>query len=149
MNPPALCVSALVLIGSLGVSAAPQDDVVYDDEVTLVSFEGHTYPSIAEFARVSGDVVVSVTLNDDGSVKDAVALSGPRLLVPDAVANARKWKFMPNRQRRAVIVYEFRIDGNCLPDGRSLFLLFRPNVVSVSTCVPPVEAGLVFSHKEP
>ena len=141
MNRPALCVLALVLIGSLSVSAAPQDEVVYDDEVTLVSFEGHTYPSIALFAMVSGDVVVSVTLNDDGSVKDAVALSGPRLLVPDAVANARKWRFMPTRRRRAVIVYEFRADGKCLPDGRSLFLLFRPNVVSIRGCVLPVTAA--------
>ena len=135
-----LYVSLLVLIASLGVSGAPKDQVVYDDDVKLVRFEDLRYPRLAEVARVAGDVVVTVTMNDDGSVMDAVALSGPRLLVDAAIDNARTWRFVPNRLRRAIVVYEFRIEGACgHGGGRSLFRLLHPNVVSVSACGPPVD----------
>jgi TonB family protein len=135
----ALVVAASLLIGSLRVAAVPQD-VVYDDDVTLVSFAETPYPAIAASARIEGDVVVTVALSDDGSVKDAVALSGPRLLVPTAIDNARKWRFVSNRQRRAVIVYEFRLSFPCV---RGEFRVLRPNVAWVGGCKPSSTDGIV------
>jgi hypothetical protein len=73
-----------------------------------------------------------VTMNHDGSVKNAMALSDPKLLVAMAIDNARKWRFVPNRQRRAVLVFEFRIEGVCA-DGAtsSLFRLLHPKTSSL------------------
>jgi TonB family protein len=131
----ALCVSALVCVGSLGAPAAAQTQVVYDEDMTRVSFTDPTYPSLALSARVAGNVVVTVVLNDDGSVKSAVALSGPRLLVTGATDNARTWRFRPNRQQRAVIVYEFRLAPICV-DGPAIVRVIDPNIASVTGCVP-------------
>ena len=136
MNIRALCVSALLLVGSL-IVLAQQDQVVYDEDVTLVDSVEAPYPSLAKVTSAAGDVVVSVTLNDDGSVKKATPLSGNRILVMVATENAMKWRFKPNRQQRAVIVYEFRLTDKCTIVGESVFHVHPPNVASVSACIPP------------
>jgi len=52
-----------------------------------------TYPPLAKAARVSGSVVVEVTVDEDGKVISARALSGHPLLKDTAVAAARGWTF--------------------------------------------------------
>jgi TonB family protein len=146
MGIRALGVSALLLVGFLVVPAAQKDEVVYDEDVKVVSFEAAAiYPPIAESARVQGDVVVGVALNDDGSVKNAVALSGSKLLVSAAIDNAKKWKLAPNVQRRAVIVFEFRLPPTCANpfDVLHLVQLVRPNIASVCGRVPLASDGIV------
>jgi TonB family protein len=54
-----------------------------------------TYPPLARAARVSGTVVVEVTINTKGYVTSARALSGHPLLKEAAVAAARDWQFTP------------------------------------------------------
>ena len=54
-----------------------------------------TYPPLAKAARVSGSVVVEVTVDEEGSVISARALSGHPLLKDAAVGAARGWKFKP------------------------------------------------------
>ncbi len=49
-----------------------------------------------------------MTLDDQGKVVQAVALSGNDLLLPDCLVNAKKWRFKPNSMRAAVIVYNLR-----------------------------------------
>ncbi len=53
------------------------------------------YPPLAKAAKVSGSVVVEVTLDEEGKVISARALSGHPLLKDAAVAAARAWKFAP------------------------------------------------------
>jgi TonB family protein len=53
------------------------------------------YPPLAKAARVSGAVVVEVTLDEEGNVISARALSGHPLLKDAAVAAARDWRFKP------------------------------------------------------
>src|SRR5262249_38302702 len=53
------------------------------------------YPPLAKAARVSGAVVVEVTLDEEGNVISAKALSGHPLLKDSAVAAAMKWRFAP------------------------------------------------------
>ena len=84
---------------------------MYDDEVQLVSFADLDYPPGPRAARIQGLVVIAATLDDGGSVASASAISGPRALIGDAIANAKKWKFKPNHQKRVVIVYDFEIGG--------------------------------------
>lgn len=53
------------------------------------------YPAAAKKERVSGTVVVEVTVNETGNVISSRAVCGPDLLVPAAVEAARKWRFAP------------------------------------------------------
>ena len=56
-----------------------------------------TYPPLARAARVSGSVVVEVTVDESGNVMSARAVSGHPLLKDAAVAAARGWKFTPTQ----------------------------------------------------
>lgn len=56
-----------------------------------------SYPPMARAARVTGTVVVEVTIDEQGNVIAAKAISGPPLLKAAAVAAARGWKFTPTQ----------------------------------------------------
>jgi len=56
-----------------------------------------TYPPLAKAARVSGAVVVEVTVDEDGSVISARPISGHPLLKEAAVSAARSWRFTPTK----------------------------------------------------
>ncbi|HSB08371.1 MAG TPA: TonB family protein [Blastocatellia bacterium] len=53
------------------------------------------YPPLAKAARLSGSVVVEVTVDEEGNVISARAISGHPLLKDPAVGAARGWKFEP------------------------------------------------------
>jgi TonB family protein len=55
-----------------------------------------TFPPLAKAARVSGSVVVEVTVDEQGNVISARAISGHPLLSDAAVSAARGWKFAPS-----------------------------------------------------
>jgi TonB family protein len=55
------------------------------------------YPPVAKAAHVGGAVTVEVTVDEDGSVMSATALSGHPLLKGAAVQAARGWKFSPTK----------------------------------------------------
>lgn len=63
-------------------------------EAALVRSEPE-YPALATAARVSGTVEVEVTLDQEGNVKSARAISGHPFLKDAAVAAAQRWKFDP------------------------------------------------------
>jgi TonB family protein len=138
LNYLLLMVGAL-LIGVSCVCSAAQQDTLNDQDVKLVSFEDLLYPPAARMARVQGVVVVKVTLDDDGKVASAFAISGNKTLIPDTLANAKKWRFKSNPQKSAVIVYEFSLtDGACHDNSHSLFQLIHPNFVSITACSPVI-----------
>ncbi|HEX5706121.1 MAG TPA: energy transducer TonB [Pyrinomonadaceae bacterium] len=55
------------------------------------------YPEIAERARVEGQVVVRIVVDERGDVSTALAESGHPLLQQAAVNAVREWKFTPTR----------------------------------------------------
>jgi protein TonB len=55
------------------------------------------YPPLAKAAGVSGAVVVEVTVDEQGDVISARAISGHPLLKDSAMAAARGWKFTPTQ----------------------------------------------------
>ena len=69
-----------------------------------------------------------------------IALSGHDKLIPDCLANAKKWRFQPNAQHAAVIVYNFRMPyAACKSETLVSFsMLQAPNFVTVKACSVPV-----------
>jgi hypothetical protein len=103
----------------------------------VIDFEDLAYPAAALAQNVQGVVVTKVTLDDDGNILDVSALSGRKLLIPDCLANLRKWKFqiMSSGERTAIIVFDFEIkEGQCHDASRSLFQRFYSNLVFVTAC---------------
>lgn len=60
-----------------------------------ISLPKPTYPAIAKAAHASGTVVVQVTVDEDGSVASARAVSGHPLLQAAATQAARQARFTP------------------------------------------------------
>lgn len=55
------------------------------------------YPMAAKRARISGSVVVEVTVDENGKVLEASSLCGPGILAEAAVKAAHKWEFTPTQ----------------------------------------------------
>jgi TonB family protein len=55
------------------------------------------YPPQAKAENISGAVIVEVTINEEGDVMSARAVSGHPMLKDAAVAAAREWKFTPTK----------------------------------------------------
>ncbi len=53
------------------------------------------YPPIAQAARVSGTVVLRVTISASGSVEDVLVVSGPAMLQQSALDAVRTWHYKP------------------------------------------------------
>ena len=83
-----------------------------------ISLPAPEYPAIARQAKVSGAVAVQVTIDENGSVISARAVSGHPLLQGAAVAAARQAKFSPTLlmgepvKVNGVIVYNFGEPSN-------------------------------------
>jgi len=78
-----------------------------------VSLPAPNYPAIARAAHAEGNVVVRVTIDEEGNIIAAQAVSGHPLLQAAAVSAAREAKFTPTRlegkpvQVRGSLVYNF------------------------------------------
>ena len=78
-----------------------------------VSLPNPSYPEIARAAQVSGSVQVQVTIDEEGNVVEARAVSGHPLLQAASVEAARMAKFSPTRlsgepvRVNGVVVYNF------------------------------------------
>jgi TonB family protein len=119
---------------------AQQDATISDKEVKVVGYESLKYPALALQTSYQGVVVVRVKLDDSGKVIETAAISGHELLIPDCLANARKWRFQPNAHHAAVIVYRFQLSfaAKCQSEG-SFFTLETPNFVTIVDCVKTIQ----------
>ena len=112
-----------------------RETVIYDEDIHVLTFANMHYPRLARIAHRQGTVVVRVEFDSSGRVTSANALSGWKMLVPDAVANSRQWTFAPNSEKGAIIIYKFRLlEGRCNSDETDLFTLIEPNIASVTAC---------------
>jgi TonB family protein len=79
------------------------------------------YPPIAKAAKASGAVQVQVTINENGDVIGAEAVSGHPLLRDAAIAAARQWKFKPTElggqpvKVQGVLTFNFTLADESLP----------------------------------
>lgn len=100
-----------VFLGSLVLVSTAQTR-----PLTLVSSATPGWPPIGLTANVSGDVIVEVILNEDGSVSSSKLVSGHPILPKSALENSWTWKFAapngrPLKGEHFTITYEFRMEG--------------------------------------
>ena len=77
---------ALALVVLFALSAAAEERAVKSRVPPI-------YPEIAKRMRASGMVSIEATVDASGSVTDAKAIDGNKLLAPAAEDAVRKWKF--------------------------------------------------------
>ena len=124
-----------------GGANAQSNPTISSRDSRVVDFEDMRYPPLARTARIQGVVVIRVTLDDAGRVKNADALSGPALLVEDSLANVRKWRFQPNPEKSAVAVYHFEMPGAACKSVASFFMLQGNNLATIIGCEVPVQTA--------
>jgi TonB family protein len=65
------------------------------DERNVARRVAPVYPELAKRMHISGAVRISASVAADGSVTDAKAVSGNKMLSPAAEEAVKKWKFVP------------------------------------------------------
>jgi TonB family protein len=100
------------------------------------------YPRLAQLARISGIVIVRLSLASDGTVRSAEVVSGHKLLADAARKNAARWKFKGSgreTRKETYVVYRFVLDGTCVDDCRTNFTIEFPNFVTLSSQMPSIQ----------
>jgi protein TonB len=82
----------------------------------LISSVRPAYPEAAKASSIQGSVSVSASIDANGKVVDAKALSGPMLLRQAAVQSVKQWKYSPGL-----------IDGKQAPSQVTVNVEFRLN----------------------
>lgn len=122
-----------------------QGGVYWTAEPWISEMGEAVYPPIAQSARVTGPVVLSLTLDRGGKVTSAEALSEAPLLAPAALAHARTWRVASYRRlpRQIVVVYEFGLDLRDCPTGvpRQVFWWADAGHVHLEACSPTIDVS--------
>jgi len=53
------------------------------------------YPALAKAARVQGEVVLTAIISTSGEIENLQLISGHPMLVPEAIAAVRQWRYKP------------------------------------------------------
>lgn len=69
-----------------------------------------------------------------GKVIEATALSGSQYLIPETVANAKKWQFQPNSRKAVVVVYNFKLSQGRRKFPSGFSELEARNLVTITAC---------------
>ncbi len=86
----ACCKTAVLgLLLALSLPARASDERAVKQRVPPV------YPELAKRMKITGEVTVQATVDPDGKVTDAKAVSGSKTLSLAAEEAVRKWKFVP------------------------------------------------------
>jgi TonB family protein len=109
------------------------------------------YPPLALAAKVSGLVTVEVTVDEEGNVISARAISGHPLLKDSAIEASRKWKFNPTRLSGTPvkvignIVFNFTLKGE-EPETKSIDVLERQARDNPNSEQAHYELGVAYSQ---
>lgn len=71
--------------------------------------EAPAYPADAKAKRIQGTVVVSLTIDPEGKVTDAKAVSGPEELQACALGYAKDWTFEPVKVKGKAVPARFKL----------------------------------------
>ncbi len=112
------CLVALMVIAVGGSVVSAQ--TVASDQPEVVAAVAPIFPAIAASAKASGDVIVEVKIDQNGTVSSAHALEGHPLLQKVCEATARRWKFAAAKDsksaRVARLTFTFRVVDDKAPE---------------------------------
>jgi Ca-activated chloride channel homolog len=111
------------------------DSLIVSGVVKATVLPKPAYPAAAKAAKAAGTVNVEVTLDENGNVVSAKAISGDKRLQPAAEAAAKNAKFMVNKgalqieKITGVIVYTFASDKtvNVAPELQNVQVKVKQN----------------------
>jgi TonB family protein len=147
MNAIRKSAMSLMVLGLLTLStgthaqAAQGTVIAYDQHPRMRDFAELEYPPLARQEMVDGVVVVRIQLDDQGAVVSSTALWGSRYLVPDCLANIKKWHFEPGPVKTGVIIYDFQITYAelCAGPCHSQFAIRPPNFATITAVYHPLD----------
>ncbi len=106
--PPSAPASSLPVVPAIATKTAR--------DPKLISSTRPVYPGAARQADIQGSVTVLATIDENGKVVGARALSGPMLLRQAAVDSVKQWKYSPGlvdgkpAHSQATVAVEFRLN---------------------------------------
>jgi len=122
VGPLASLAPALLLVAALGAatlsasgtpkptaSAGEPVDMAFSKIRVKHQPEAPTYPAEAKAQRIQGTVVVTLTIDTEGKVTEAKALSGPEELRTCAVDYAKAWEFEPAQMKGKPVAARFKL----------------------------------------
>jgi TonB family protein len=71
-----------------------------------------SYPAAARQARISGSVVIEVTIDRQGSVLDAKMRCGNQIFAEESIRAARQWRFAPTTKNGTPVIVKGSITFN-------------------------------------
>lgn len=93
------------------------------------------YPAIAQSARLTGVVVLELSVDARGMVVDARPLTELPVLTEAAVAHSKTWRAHPSAPRRGIMVYEFALDNPaCDRQDQTAFWMVTADYMRLSAC---------------
>lgn len=107
------------------------------------------YPAVAKAAGAEGPVQVQVTVNENGEVVSAEAVSGHPLLREAAVEAARQWRFKPTAidgksvKTQGTLTFNFTLSKNAETEARQLVEAAQPSRVARTLSFEAGNSGVV------
>lgn len=106
---------------------------------------GMRYPLLPRAARITGIVVVRLSIGSEGSVNTAETVAGHPLLSEVARRNAKAWKFQKPKAGVSAssdfyLVYRFLLKGSCsASDCHEVFSVEYPGLVTIQSEMPSIQ----------
>jgi TonB family protein len=103
----------------------------------FVSWGGDSpqYPAWARKARLTGVIVLDLSIDAGGVVVDSRALTDLPVLTEAAVAHSKTWRAYPGAPRRGIMVYEFALDNPaCDRRDQTAFWMITADYMRLSAC---------------
>jgi periplasmic protein TonB len=111
-----LFLAMILLLGASVAQSAPE--LSQEEAVALLTTRvAPVYPALARQARIQGDVVIRLTIDEAGVPTDIRLVSGHPMLSPAALDAVKQWRFRPYQMdEKAVeadtqITVRFRLGG--------------------------------------
>jgi len=95
--------------GALGIAGAAMIHDFSSMGLEVLQKVDPTYPELARRARIQGNVVLLMTVDQAGLPTQVQVLEGPLALQDSAVHAARQWRFVPARMDGQTVKASFRL----------------------------------------
>src|SRR5438445_12372647 len=104
MKAPIAAILFLFFLSTIpGLRTAP-------NHLCISHVESLSYDSFARQACIQGDVVVQITVNEEGTVAQEMLISGHPLLAKEVEKNVILWRFRQGMAETIRVTYEFRLE---------------------------------------